>query len=245
MNVCTFILKLYLFIFNILLWVVSIALLAGVAYYFYAADQYKGVAGDRNIVIYTIVPLVLIVLIALMLLFISVLGLISACFDVKAIIFVYGILLAVVVGVQIAGGVLIVLFRGIVVDQISEGFLENIPTYNEDEGFKTAVDTIQRTLMCCGVNESTNWGDQGINIPQSCCITEPCDTMIPNLIYTEGCISKISNVIFQSAAISISVAVLLALLQLSGVVVAFILVCCCKKQEGEHLIEMKSRLPKY
>ena len=242
MNTCAFFLKIYLFIFNILLWVISIALLAGVGYYFYAADQYKGVTGDRSIIIYIIVPLVLTILIALMLLFISVLGLISAFFDVKVIIFIYGTLLAFVVGLQIAGGILVVFFRSSVVEQISAGFYENLPTYNDDPVFMKAVDTIQSRLMCCGVNDTDNWVQQGIITPGSCCTTEPC---LATNIFPVPCITKISDLVFQSAAISISVAIILALIQVSGVVVAFILVCCCRKEDGERFIEMKSRLPKY
>ena len=245
MNACTFILKLYLFIFNILLWVISIGLLAGVGYYFYAADQYKDVTENTSVLIYTIIPLILIVLIALMLLFISVLGLISACFDVKVIILIYGVLLAVVVGMQIAGAVLIVIFRGIVVEQISAGFYENLPTYANGDAFQKAVDTIQMTLMCCGVNDTNNFEEQGITTPQSCCIDTGCTTSDSTQIYPDPCIDKISEIIFQSAAISISVAVVLALIQLSGVVVAFVLVCCCRKEDSDNLIDMKSRLPKY
>ena len=242
MNVPTFILKLYLFIFNILLWVGSVALLAGVAYYFYRADQYNGVADDRNVLVYIIIPLVLIFL---MIFFIYVLGIIPPCFNVKPIILVYGILLVVVVGLQVAGGVLIVLFRDIVVEQATIGFKENIPSYIDDAVFKEALDAFQSTQMCCGDDGPSDWLDQGITIPQSCCITEPCDTNVTAEVYTEGCVSKLREIYFQPSIIFVSVAILLALIQTSGVVVAFILVCCCRKEEGERLIEMKSKLPKY
>ena len=246
MKILTLILKTYLFFFNIFLWVVAVAILAGVAYYFYSADQYRGVAENRNILVYTVVPLILLVIVAIMIFIVSVLGLISACFNVKVLIFIYGVLLAVVVGMQVAGGVLVIIFKGPVLMELGTGFKENIPTYNASVAFETAVDTIQEQLMCCGVDSYKDWGNAGVDIPTSCCIaTTGCDVSMTDEIYEDGCLSKLTTLIEQSAAISISVAVILALIQFSGVVVAFILVCCCWKEQDEGLMDMKRQLPKY
>ena len=245
MKVLTVILKAYLFFFNIFLWLVAVAVLAGVAYYFYAADQYKDVAENRNILVYTVVPLIVLVLVAIMIFIVSVLGFISACFDVKALIFIYGVLLAIVIGLQVAGGVLVVIFRGPVLTELGTGFTENIPSYNASIAFETAVDTIQEQLMCCGVNSYTDWTDASTTIPSSCCKTIGCDVLIPDDIYEVGCLSKLTTIIEQSANIAISVAVILALIQLSGVVVAFVLVCCCWKGADEDVLDMKRKLPKY
>ena len=245
MKLLTFILKTYLFFFNIFLWLVAVAVLAGVAYYFYVADQYKDVAENRNILVYTVVPLIVLVLVAIMIFIVSVLGLISACFNVKALIFIYGILLAVVVGLQVAGGVLVIFFKGPVLTELGAGFIENLPTYNASDAFKKAVDTIQEQLQCCGVNSYEDWEDASTAIPESCCRSTGCDVTVTTEIYEDGCLTKLSGILEQSAAISISVAIILALIQFSGVVVAFILVCCCWKEQDERVMDMKRQLPKY
>lgn len=242
---CKLVLKIYLFFFNIFLWLVAVGILGGVGYYFFTADQYKDLTTDNTIIVYTIVPLVLIVLVALMLLVLSVLGLISACFDVKILIAIYGFLLAIVVTVQVVGGVLVVIFRDPVLNSLTTGFEENIATYNESEGFRLAVDNIQRGLQCCGLNSSSDW-DGIMSPPQSCCLTEdPCDTDDASEIFPTGCAARLTELIQQSTAISISVAVLLALIQYSGVFIAFILACCCRKDDSEDLIDAKRNLPNY
>ncbi|KAI6655048.1 Tetraspanin-6 [Oopsacas minuta] len=192
------ILKTYLFFFNIFLWIVAVALLAGVAYYFYAADQYKGVAENRNILAYTVVPLVVLVLAAIMLFVVSVLGLIAICFNVRVLIILYGILLACVIAAQLAGGVFILFVQRIVLNELVFGFEENLPTYNASIAFTTAVDTIQRQQMCCGVNSYADW--ENIGIPESCCISAGCTPNESN-IYTDGCLTKLSTIILLSAGI--------------------------------------------
>ena len=240
------ILKIYLFFFNIFLWLVAVGILGGVGYYFFTADQYRDLTTSNTVVIYTIVPLVLIVLVALMLLLLSVLGLIGACFDVKILIVIYGILLAIVVTLQVIGGVLVVVFRDPVLDELNRGFINNIATYNQSAGFRLAVDQIQTGLQCCGFSNYSNWrADGNMAPPQSCCITAGCDTDVPSELYQEGCIGKLTLLIQQSTAISISVAVLLALIQYSGVFVAFILACCCRKEDSDDFIDAKRNLPKY
>ncbi|KAI6655050.1 Tetraspanin-3-like [Oopsacas minuta] len=230
-------LKAYLIFFNIFLCIVSIALLAGIAYYFYAADQYKGVADDRDVLVYTVVPLVILIVVAIMLFLLSILGIISACLDVKPLLLLYGVLLACVVLAQVIGGGLVIGFKDTVLKELSNGFIENIPTYSSSDAFRESVDYIQTQLQCCGVNSYTDWVKNGVLvIPQSCCKSNSgCVPVLP-FIYTEGCIDKISGVLTKSAAITISVAIVLALIQLSGVVVAFI-ICGNKKRQYGSVIQ--------
>ncbi|KAI6655049.1 Tetraspanin-3-like [Oopsacas minuta] len=244
--ICKIVSKTCLFFFNIFLWIVAVAVLAGVAYYFYTADLYKGVAGNKDIFTYNVAPLVILVLVAIMLFVVSVLGLIASCFNVRVLIILYGILLACVVAAQVAGGMLVIGFQGPVRTELATGFRENLPIYNVSIVFSTAVDTIQSQLGCCGVDSYTDW--ENIGIPASCCINTITDCTPPNKynIYTKGCGTKLNAIIKQSATISFFVAIVLALIQASGVVVAFILgCCCCRKEQDESMMEMRRNLPKY
>ena len=238
-----YILKMYLFFFNIFLWLVAIGILGGVGYYFSTSNEYKDLATDNSVVIYTVIPLVVLVLVALMLLLLSVLGLIGSCCDVKVLIGLYGVLLAIVVSAQVVGGVLVVVFRGPVLAELEKGLAHNIAAYKNDTTVREVLDTIQTGLQCCGAQGVDDYA--GSVIPDSCCKNTGCVTSNTDNLNNVGCVAKLEGLITQSSAVSISIAILLALIMYSGVAVAFILTCCCPKKDSEDLIEAKRMLPKY
>ena len=56
-------------------------------------------------------------------------------------------------------------------------------------------------LECCGVTNSTDWGDVGVVTPSSCCPRVPAITMVtstcsPNStdIYTQGCLTVMEDI---------------------------------------------------
>ena len=219
------ILKVYLYIFNTFLCLVGLAILAGVGYYFYSAAKYNGVTDDNSILVYTVIPLVILISVAVSLFILSLLGFIACFSNLKSLTMIYAFLLAGVIAVQVVGGILVVVFKDDVLNELSNGFRTNMPTYGSNEAYTSAVDAIQTELKCCGVNSYTDWLKSLEFVPQSCCKSPNCITILPVEIYTEGCVDRLRDILTKSAAVSISVAVVFALIQITGVIAAFILGC--------------------
>ena len=228
-------LKTYLYFFNLFLCLVAVAVLSGVGYFFYSADQYKGVTDDNSILVYTVIPLVILILVAMMLLVLSLIGFIACFYKLKSLTIIYAILLACVIAAQLVGGTLVFVFKEDVVNELSNGFLNNMPAYGSNKAYTSAIDAIQTELMCCGVNSYTDWLKSVKIPPQSCCKTPGCITIIPAEIYTEGCADRLRDVLTQSAAVSISVAVIFALIQITGVIAAFILGCSRQSRSAQYV----------
>ena len=195
------ILKIYLCFFNIFLCFVAVAILAGVGYYFYSAEQFKGLTDNDDILVYTVVPLVVLILVAVTLFILCLLGFIACFYNLKSLAILYAILLAGVIVVQLIGGTLVFSFKEDVLNELSKGFLENMPSYGTNQAYTSAIDAIQSELQCCGVNFYTDWLETLISPPQSCCKNPDCLTIIPGSIYTEGCVDKLRDVLTNSAAV--------------------------------------------
>ena len=194
-------------------------LLYGIATYFISINDLSSLTEGSNL-LYTLLPLIVVIIVALVLVVLGVLGIIGAVIDNKAMLSIFACALVFVMVAQVAAGVLVVVFRGVVIEHLSTGLEFNIrENYNSSNSVRDAVDFLQSTFMCCGVVNDTIWdGD----IPDSCCPEKDCSDTEP---FTTGCLSLIESSIIESSAIAISIAVLLALVETLGVVFACIVMC--------------------
>ncbi|XP_038604428.1 tetraspanin-6 isoform X2 [Tachyglossus aculeatus] len=126
-------------------------------------------------------------------------------------------------------------------------YMDTLKGYNGTKDHRSeAVNTVQRTLQCCGVSNFTDWNKTDYfkekGIPQSCC-KDPGDcsesdlkdpSKFPSKVYHEGCLSKVTTVIESKMSIVAGISFGVACFQLIGIFLA----CCFSRSITNNQYEM-------
>lgn len=233
--------KYLMFFFNFIFFLCGLAIIIGGALVFTVYNEYVDFTGNSG----NAVPIILIIVGSL----IFVTGFIGCCGALKdnhcmmttfATIMV--ILLITEIGVGIAGYVLR--------DEISDTIEDNMETlmyndYLESNATRTLFDKMHEDLKCCGTNNYTDWfeafysdteciGNQNC-VPESCCKVETAQCNYEDVsrnpevagqsLFTQGCNDALSSLITDNIAIIAAVAIVVAVVEVFGIICA----CCLVK----------------
>uniref|UniRef100_A0A674D3L7 Tetraspanin n=1 Tax=Salmo trutta TaxID=8032 RepID=A0A674D3L7_SALTR len=125
-------------------------------------------------------------------------------------------------------------------------YKDAVTNYNTTDPKSSAVDTIQKTLHCCGVESYEDWNttkyfkDQGI--PESCCKENAVCTVedlkdldkARDVVYDTGCFSKVTTLMESNLGIIAGISFGIAFFQLIGVFLA----CCLSRYITNNQYEM-------
>ncbi|XP_032895674.1 tetraspanin-7-like [Amblyraja radiata] len=164
------------------------------------------------------------------------LGCFSAATEHKCLLRTYGVFqMALLIG-GLSAGFSALFYRKDIAEGFRNGLGETIQVYGEDEEKADAIDDIQRTLDCCGVESYKDWvlspwSEQQMgngSVPLSCCtVRRGCENnpVIPGAqgIYKEGCFKKIYNFVNDNLFYIAVGALGLAVVQVVGIVLACLL----------------------
>ena len=156
------------------------------------------------------------------------------------VIFAVGLILIVVI--EFIGAVVVFLAFGRldVVDSVSNRMSESLDLYREPPVNSAAnlfVDAIQSGFSCCGINSPDNWLNTTFfndtrRFPDSCCTGASSNcTGRADELHTSGCISAIETLLTTNRNFAIGVgviALLILLIEVSGIVIACGLCCCIR-----------------
>ncbi|XP_074594821.1 CD63 antigen-like [Brevipalpus obovatus] len=182
------------------------------------------------------VYLVGIIVAAVMLLILSFLGCCGALRENHCMLISYGTLLMLIMIVEIALGVLVILYRYKVETYATEGMNKFLDKY-EFGGNNTEtliIDDLQLNIKCCGAQNVSDWtAKQGGKIPESCCGHLPAKSVDNSTITTtapeectadkafkKGCVAAISDIITTYANPVAGVLLTVGVVQLLGVIMA-------------------------
>ncbi|XP_031597784.1 CD63 antigen [Oreochromis aureus] len=166
--------------------------------------------------------------------FISFFGCCGAFKENYCMVTTFAVLLSLIVIVEIAAAIVGYVFRNKLSTIVHDSVTDMITNYNNStREFKEAVDNLQQNLKCCGVNSSSDWkgfSSEGNSVPDSCCknVTKGCgkgamtDT---SKVYQQGCSASLESVLKNNILWVIVAAIVIAILQLLGIVFA----CCLMK----------------
>jgi len=156
----------------------------------------------------------------------------------------FAILLGLIFVIELGAGISAYMLRtrvhGIVETNMEKGLLNY--KVEGSEGVTQTWDIIQHELKCCGAQDYTDWRNsttmQDTNsVPDSCCIedTENCGKGladpeksiqdVSDKIHTTGCLDKFQEMVVKNVASVGAMGVIIALIQIVGVVFA----CCLSK----------------
>ncbi|XP_053109629.1 tetraspanin-7-like [Hemicordylus capensis] len=165
------------------------------------------------------------------------LGCFSAATEHRCLLRTYGGFQLVVLVAGLAAGLSSLFYHKDIAEGFQNGLREAIHSYTEDEEKAEALDSIQRTLDCCGVESYRDWFSSpwsmrqqtpNNSVPASCCrARKGClHSPLPSNawgIYRDGCFSKVYNFVSNNMFYIATAALGLALLQVVGIVLACLL----------------------
>ncbi|XP_063794418.1 tetraspanin-6 [Pseudophryne corroboree] len=159
----------------------------------------------------------------------------------------YAMFLSLIFLIELVAAIVGLVFRHEIRNSFEKGYQQALNEYNTTGDARSqAVDTIQRTLQCCGVQSYTDWGLSAYyktsGIPQSCCAhpgncseTAMKDMVkARDVVYTEGCISKVTAVLSDRMGIVAGISFGIACFQLVGMFLS----CCLSRYITNNQYEM-------
>ncbi|XP_077150890.1 tetraspanin-7 [Ranitomeya variabilis] len=149
----------------------------------------------------------------------------------------YAMFLSLVFLAELIAGISGFVFRHEIKDTFLRTYTEAIQNYNGKDERSRAVDDVQKSLSCCGIQSYTNWTisiyfhENGI--PPSCCSNmsdcNPADmrnmTIAPTKVYQRGCYELVTDFMETNMGIIAGVAFGIAFSQLIGMLLA----CCLSR----------------
>ncbi|XP_014906992.1 CD63 antigen [Poecilia latipinna] len=175
---------------------------------------------------------ILLIVVGLLTFFVAFFGCCGAWKENHCMVATFSFFLSLVVIAEIAAVVLGYVYRDKVKTMIEKNLSDMIKNYKSgSQELKETVDKFQTTLKCCGDQNSTDWqnyGDDGKTVPDSCCIEVKLGcgngTMTNStVVYQQGCRDIMVKMLKKDAQWLIIAAIIVAVLQLLGIVFACLL----------------------
>ncbi|TKC48519.1 hypothetical protein EI555_009015 [Monodon monoceros] len=149
----------------------------------------------------------------------------------------YAMFLSLVFLAELVAGISGFVFRHEIKDTFLRTYTDAMQNYNGNDERSRAVDHVQRSLSCCGVQNYTNWSTSPYflehGIPPSCCMNDtdcnPQDlhnlTVAATKVNQKGCYDLVTSFMETNMGIIAGVAFGIAFSQLIGMLLA----CCLSR----------------
>ncbi|KAG5843582.1 tetraspanin-7-like [Anguilla rostrata] len=234
-------LKTFLISYSLIFWFTGVILLAVGVWGKVNLEAYFSLATEKS----TNAPYVLIGTGAIIIIF-GLFGCFATCRGSPWMLKMYAAFLTLVFLAELVAGISGFLFRHEIKAILADTYQDAINTYNGTSPRSQAVDTIQRTLKCCGMRNYTDWPDTDYfkenGIPVSCCKESSNCTaeVLKDLnraaqeVYSVGCFAMMTSVMESNLGIIAGISFGIAFYQLIGVFLA----CCLARYITNNQYEM-------
>ncbi|KAK2908266.1 tetraspanin-33 [Channa argus] len=205
--------KYTLFICCYVFWVVSAVLIA--------VGVYAKIAKETDVVdTLALDPALLLIIVGSVMFLITFLGCLGALRNATYLLKTFLGILAVVLFLQIAAGIVGYLFTDVVMERTDRLMMKAIVRYREDQDLENVIDFVQKKFQCCGVEGYKDWSQnvyfqcsetnpslEACGVPFSCCVRLQNQTVLNTMcgygkqrgderlarqrVFTVGCLEKI------------------------------------------------------
>ncbi|CAH2306819.1 tetraspanin-6 [Pelobates cultripes] len=159
----------------------------------------------------------------------------------------YAMFLSLIFLIELIAAIVGLVFRHEIKNSFEHGYQQALQQYNSTGDARSqAVDTIQRTLQCCGVKSYINWGEtpyyKAHGIPMSCCCLPGNCTeadmkdmvKAKDKVFPQGCIALVTTVMESRMGIVAGISFGIACFQLVGMFLS----CCLSRYITNNQYEM-------
>lgn len=156
----------------------------------------------------------------------------------------YAMFLTLVFLAELVAGISGFIFRHEIKATLRTAYTEAVKSYNTTDTRSAAVDYIQKTLLCCGVNNYTDWIDTKYfaekGYPMSCCkdinncTADALKDPKTKVVHPEGCFLKVSKAMEDNLGIIAGISFGIAFFQLIGIFLS----CCLSRYITNNQYEM-------
>lgn len=231
-------LKTFLISYSLIFWFTGVILLA-VGVSGKVSLAYLSLTSDTG----TNAPYVLIGTGAIIVIF-GLFGCFATCRGSPWMLKLYAMFLTLVFLAELVAGISGFIFRHEIKATLGTAYRDAVNSYNSTDSRSAAVDYIQKTLLCCGVNNSTDWihtkyfEEKGY--PTSCCKDlnncpeEALKDKDKAPVHTEGCFLKVTKAMEANLGIIAGISFGIAFFQLIGIFLA----CCLSRYITNNQYEM-------
>ncbi|XP_047527734.1 CD63 antigen-like [Vanessa atalanta] len=194
-------------------------------------------------------PATFIIVIGVIMLFVSLFGCIGALKESTCLVNIFAVILSLVLVLEISAAIAAYTLRSQVADMLDDNLRETLPSYYNKPEVTDAFDFIQSRLNCCGVDSYLDWGEvptdksgisvANITVPYSCCAQTHYqvvgDIEVDECVklYANGCLPRITYLIYQSAGLLGAGAMTIAFIQVIGILFSFSLASSIRKAKSE------------
>ncbi|KAF7662008.1 hypothetical protein LDENG_00249230 [Lucifuga dentata] len=220
-------LKTFLISYSLIFWFTGVILLAVGVWGKVSLEAYFSLASEKS----TNAPYVLIGTGAIIVIF-GLFGCFATCRGSPWMLKLYAMFLTWVFLAELVAGISGFIFRHEIKAVLGDAYSKAVMTYNGTDSQSNAVDTIQRTLLCCGVKNYTDWTDTAYfkenGIPASCCkdntncsldtLKDPKKAVTE--VYNTGCFAKVTDLMEANLGIIAGISFGIAFFQLIGIFLA-------------------------
>ncbi|KAF4085481.1 hypothetical protein AMELA_G00095680 [Ameiurus melas] len=217
-------LKTFLISYSLIFWFTGVILLAVGVWGKVSLESYLLLTSDVS----TNAPYVLIGTGAVIVIF-GLFGCFATCRGSPWMLKLYAMFLILVFLAELVAGISGFVFRHEIKAVLSDVYQNAEVNYNTTDGRNQAVDSMQRSLKCCGVYNYTSWGQteyfKQYGVPKSCCMSLTNCTaenlkdlnLARTVVYQQGCFSLVTTVMESNLGIIAGISFGIAFFQLIGI----------------------------
>ncbi|KAI0223344.1 Tetraspanin [Lamellibrachia satsuma] len=233
-----FFLKYVLYVFNIILWLSGLLILAMGLWTVLDKHHYVSLLSSNTYVATTY----LLIATGGFILIVGIFGCCGAWKENRICLMAFASFLFVIFLLEAISGVLAYMYEATVHDELMRSLNSTLlNTYEVDRAKTQAIDNMQTTFQCCGAESFKDWryrphtiimAAHNYSTPDSCCksVSEGCAIHVhPSNIYYDGCITKLEHYLKEHLIIIGSVGLGICCLQIFGILFA----CCLAKSIKE------------
>ncbi|XP_029463265.1 tetraspanin-6 isoform X2 [Rhinatrema bivittatum] len=234
-------LKSVLLIYTFIFWFTGVILLAVGVWGKVSLEVYFALLNEQA----TNVPFVLIGTGAVMVL-LGTFGCFATCRGSTWMLKLYAMFLSVIFLIELVAAIVGFVFRHEIKSSFKKNYEQAQNNYKGPPDVSSqAVDTIQRTLHCCGVTNFTDWASSSYfkenGLPMSCCKFENCTqaelknmTEAQGKVFNQGCFAIGTSVMESNMSVVAGISFGVACFQLIGIFLA----CCLSRYITNNQYEM-------
>ncbi|KAL7850683.1 hypothetical protein SRHO_G00200320 [Serrasalmus rhombeus] len=170
------------------------------------------------------------------LLLLGFLGCCGAVRESKCMLLMFFTIILIVFIAEVAGAVVLLVFKGLIqslISQVGVNIVETVKKgYGVNKDITGLLNAIMDTLKCCGFNNYTDFTgspfSQNATYPSQCCVVTPCLKVNATAANVTGCYPALVKWFDSNSVVIIGVALGIAILELSAMVVSMTLYCQIK-----------------